>query len=654
MTETPFPHLFSPLELGPTTIKNRIVSTGHETAMADANGVSEDMIAYHAARARGGAGLIIIEVGLVHDSAVFVRHPIRVNSRACIPNYARTADICHAEGCALFGQLFHPGREILETFDGSAPVSFAPSAVPNERFHVTPEPMPADMISEVIEGFGDGAANLREAGLDGVEMVASHGYLLAQFLNPRVNLRDDAYGGSLDGRLKIFRDIVDEIRGRVGKSMTLGLRISGDESSHDGLTGDEVLEACAALSSDGGLDYFSVVAGASTTLSGSIHIVPPMYMETAYTVPYAAAIKERVAEPVIVTGRINQPQIAEEILKSGQADACGMTRAMICDPDMAGKARDGRTDDIRACIGCNQACIGHLLTGYAISCIQHPETGRELQYAELAEAAPPRRIAVAGGGPAGMKAAAVAAGRGHDVTLYEAGPQLGGQALLAQLLPHRAEFGGIVTNLAREMELAGVRVVLNAAVDAALIEKENPDAVVVATGAGPRRPDMETDDDAHVVDAWQVLRNEVNVGQSVVVADWSCNWIGLGIAEKLASEGCRVRLCVNGTMPGQCIQQYVRDTTIGRLHKLGVEVIPYVRLHGADTDTAYFQHIMSDEPVVLEGTDTIVLATGHERVNTLEGALRETGVEVHAVGDCRAPRTAEEAVLEGLKVGAVI
>ncbi len=654
MTATPFPHLFKPLTLGGVTLKNRIVSTGHEVAMADENGVSPAMIAYHQARAAGGAGLIIVEVALVHGSGVFVRHPIRAYSPECIPGYKRLAETVHAHGTALFGQLFHPGREIIESADGSQPVSYAPSAVPNERFHVMPAPMSTDLIEEVVAGYALGAAHFKEAGLDGAEIVASHAYLPAQFLNPRINLRGDAYGGSFDGRLKFIRDIIAAIRARTGKDFCLGLRISGDELSHGGLTGDEVSEICGALSDDGGLDYFSVVAGASATLAGSTHIVPPMFMEAGYTAPFAAAIKARVTEPVIATGRINQPQIADAMIEAGQADACGMTRAMICDPAMANKAGGGKADDIRACIGCNQACIGHFLTGYPISCIQHPETGRELTYGAPQKVQKPRKVVVVGGGPAGMKAAAVAAERGHSVTLYEAASQLGGQALLAGLLPERAEFGGIITNLAHEMTLAGVTVVLGTAAGRPLIEAEAPDAVIIATGAGPRRPDMEIGDGAQVLDAWQVLKNEAQVGASVVIADWSCNWIGIGMAEKLTREGCRVRLCVNGYMPGWSIQQYVRDMSIGRLHKLGVEILPFLRLHGVDDDSAYFEHTMSGEPVILDGVDTLVLTTGHESDTTLAHDLAGLDVEIHQAGDCLSPRTAEEAVFEGLKVGMAV
>jgi len=353
-------------------------------------------------------------------------------------------------------------------------------------------------------------------------------------------------------------------------------------------------------------------------------------------------------------GAGNTPEQAEAILAASQADMCGMTRAMICDPEMPDKARSGRIDDVRACIGCNQACIGHFHMGLPISCIQHPETGREAAYGTRAPAVKRRRVLVAGGGPGGMKAAAVAAERGHAVTLYEAGPRLGGQALLAQLLPGRTEFGGIVTNLERELALAGVEVVTGTVLDRAQVEHEAPDAVIAATGARPRWPEFDGRDEAHVVDAWQVLRDEANVGNSVVIADWRCDWIGLGLAEKLARAGCRVRLCSNGYMAGQTIQQYVRDAWLGTLHKLGVELLPMVRLFGADAGTAYFQHTASGEAVLCEGMDTLVLAMGHDAEGALADEMEDWPGELHRVGDCLSPRTAEEAVLEGLKVGAAL
>jgi pyruvate/2-oxoglutarate dehydrogenase complex dihydrolipoamide dehydrogenase (E3) component len=234
--------------------------------------------------------------------------------------------------------------------------------------------------------------------------------------------------------------------------------------------------------------------------------------------------------------------------------------------------------------------------------------------------------------------------------LCEKSGQLGGQVLLAQTLPDRAEFGGLVDNLKHEMEQAGVEIRLNTAVDAALIEDEKPDAVIIATGATPFACDAEIAADAHAVEAWQVLRDEVKVGNSIVIADWRCDWIGVGLAEKLALDGCRVRLAVSGVYAGQNLQMYVRDVWAGKLHRLGVEVIPYARLYGADEDTAYFHHMAGGDPIVCEGMDTLVLAQGHQPATELEESLRGRGLEIHLVGDCLSPRTAEEAIYEGLLV----
>jgi 2,4-dienoyl-CoA reductase-like NADH-dependent reductase (Old Yellow Enzyme family) len=646
-----FPRLFSPLTLRGVTLKNRIFSTGHDTNLAAGGLINDRLVAYHRARAAGGAGLVILQVAGVHETARYTSHLLMAISDACIPGYRAVAEAVHAHGCRIFGQLFHPGREIMESQDGSLPVAYAPSVVPNERFHVMPAPLSLDLIGEILAGYGAAARRMMEAGIDGVEIIASHGYLPAQFLNPRLNFREDAYGGSPAKRLRFLREAIAACRAAVGPDRVVGMRISGAELDQDGLTEPEVLETCRALAEDDALDYYNVIAGSSASIAGAIHIVPPMAIETGYVAPFAAAVRKVVGKPVFVAGRINQPQIAEQVLASGQADLCGMTRAMICDPEMPGKAAAGRIDDIRACIACNQACIGHFHLGYSISCIQHPETGRELDYGALTPAARRKRVLVAGGGPAGMKAAAIAAARGHQVTLYEAGPRLGGQALLAQQLPGRAEFGGIVTNLSREMELAGVEVMRGKAVDRALVAHAAPDAVVIATGARPRRPAIEGAESAHLVDVWQLLKEEANVGASVLVADWRCDWIGMGMAERLARAGCRVRLAVNGYVPGQMIQQYVRDQWNGTLHKLGVEVIPYARLYGVDGDTAYLQHAASGEPIICEGVDTVVLALGHEQESALAEELAGWAGELHRIGDCVAPRTAEEAVLEGLKSG---
>ncbi len=642
-----FPHLFSEIALGPTLLANRIVSTGHHTYLSDAV-PDERLIAYHEARAKGGAGLIVAEIVAVHETAGFSRNLLKAASRDVIPAYRALAEACHRHGTRIFAQLFHPGREILSSWSGMLPVAWAPSAVPNERFHIMPKPLSTDLIADIVKGYGRAAAHLAEAGFDGVEIVASHGYLPAQFLNPRLNLRTDAYGGDGARRQRFLRETFIEIR-KAAPELTVGLRISGSEMDSDGLNEAEVLEACQALGDQ--TDYVSVVAGTSASLGGSQHIVPPMGLAHGYVAPFAKAIKSATAKPVIVTGRINQPQIAEQIIAKGEADLCGMTRALICDPEMANKARDGDLDDIRACIGCNQACIGRAHKGLGISCIQYPESGRELDFAAQPAVGSRKRILIAGGGPAGLKAAAVTALRGHEVTLYERHGQFGGQARLAQRLPGREEFGGIIANLEREARKAGARLVAKTAVNAELVRESGPDGVIVATGALPYVPALQGLGTPQVVTAWDLLEGRAKIGARVAIADWRADWIGLGLAERLASEGSAVSLMVNAAMAGESLQIYTRNHYLGRLHRLGVSITTHARLFGSDGSSVYFQDTLSEEPIVLDAIDSLVLALGHQTDERLERALAGSGYALHAIGDCVTPRTAEEAVFEGLQVG---
>ncbi len=376
---TPFPRLFSPLHIGPLEIRNRIVSSGHDTVMAEHGLIGDRLIAYHRARAAGGVGLIVVQVASVHPTAEYTPHAVSAMDDTCIPGYRRLAEAVHAEGAAIIGQVFHGGREMGDTEDGM-PVPLAPSVVPTERYHTMPRAMSVAEIHELREAFAAAALRIRTAGLDGVEIVAGHGYLQAQFLSPRVNTRTDAYGGSLENRVRFLRETIAAVRAALDPGAVVGLRISVDERSPDGVTQDESIAVLESLDRDGGPDYVSVVSGTSATLAGSDHIVPSMAWPNAYTAPLAAAVRARVRVPVMVAGRVNQPQEAEHILELGQADAVAMTRAMISDPLMPAKAAAGWLDEIRACVGCNQACIGHFHAGFPISCIQYPESGREFRY----------------------------------------------------------------------------------------------------------------------------------------------------------------------------------------------------------------------------------------------------------------------------------
>lgn len=644
-----FPHLFTPLTIAGVTLPNRIVSSGHDTVMADEGQITDRLIAYHEARARGGAGLIVVQVAGIHETARYTSHVLMATDDSCVPGYRALAAAVKPHGTVLFGQLFHPGREVMDLADGTLTVAVAPSAVPTERFRVMPRPLRLAEIREIAEGYGQAAARLQRAGLDGVEIVASHGYLPSQFLNPAVNLRTDEYGGTPENRLRFLREAFESVRRHCGPGFVVGLRISLDERDPSGLPGDIAFRASVSLAEDGLADYLNVTTGTSASLAGSDHIAPDMTNATGYVAPLAGKLRAAVSVPVLVAGRINQPQEAEHIIAAGQADACVMTRAMICDPEMPGLARAGQTDDIRACIGCNQACIGHFHLGFPISCIQHPETGRERLYGIRRLADRPKNVMVVGGGPAGLKAAAVAAERGHDVTLYEAGGRVGGQVLLAERLPGREEFGGAITNLSREVTRAGVTVQLRTTVDLAAVQAQSPDLVVVATGARPYRPPLEVIDSPWIADAWDVIRQPKSApAGKIVVADFRGDWVGLGTARLLAAAGHEVILAVRGYAAGESLQQYVRDRLLAAISRQRITVLPLVRPYGVDDDTVYLQHVLTEDPVLVEDVAGLVLACGSSPVTELLETLDSAGVAAVGVGDCLAPRTVEEAVLDGL------
>ena len=638
--------LFSPLSIKGVSIRNRILSTGHDTDLGRHGLPTEELIAYQRARAKGGVGLIIVQVVGVHETARYTAEVLMGTQDDCIPPFRRLFDAIHAEGAAAFVQLFHPGRELLWRKDGLVQTSLSASVAPTERFRLVPRQLTPDLIADIVEGYGTAARRLAEAGADGVEVVASHGYLPAQFLNPKVNRREDQYGGSLSNRLRIFREVVASIRRHTSPALIVGLRISGDEFDLSGCNEEETLTACRSLRTE--FDYFNVIAGTSASASGAVHIAPPMTLSPGYMAGFSGKLRHSIDKPVFVAGRINQPQDAEKLLRAGQADMCGMTRAMICDPEMPNKAREGRLDDIRACIACNQACIGHAQLGVSISCIQNPASGRELLFGKVHRTSRPRKVMVVGGGPAGMKAAAVAGEAGHTVTLFERARRLGGKAHLAQLLPHRAEFGGIITNLKREMELAKVTVALGTEVTPSLIACEAPDAIIVATGARTIVPPLEGEATAAVVPSDDVVSDRVEVGNRVVVYDWLADWTGVGLAEKLATQGREVTLAVNGVCAAAAIQNYVRDAAIARLFRLQVKTLPFMRLYGVDGSSAYFIHTAAQESVIIENVDTVVTVYPGVPEISIAAAAKPLCADVQIIGDAMSPRTAEEAVYEGL------
>ena len=639
-----YEQLLTPLDLGPTRVRNRIFNPPHGTTLGHQGIVTDDLIAYHETRARGGVGLIIMESMTVHPSYGFEEAFLYAGSDKIIPGLNKLAKTCRAQDTPVFGQLFHAGRGVRLSHDGSRPLSYSASDMPDERYRVVPVPMPNEMVWEMIDSYAAAAGRLADAELDGVEILASMGYLIAQFLNPHTNRRDDEFGGSFENRLRLLREIVEASRRRIGVDKTLGVRITLDEKTENSLSANEVIQICQALEAD--VDYFSVISGSSATPNGWVHVFPPMAVPTGFVIDDAQKLKQAIGKPVLVAGRINQPQLANEVVSLGKADMVGMARALITDPQFVNKFASGRADDIRACIGCNQACVGHRLAHFPISCIQNPLSGREAKLGELQKSDSLKSIVIIGGGPAGMKAAVVAAEKGHRVVLHEKSAKLGGQVNLAEALPGRAEFGGVTTNLIQEIERFGVEVTLNSALDKKALLAMQPDLVILATGAKTRLPEVEVEG-VEIIDAWSVISGKAKVGKNVVIADWSCDWTGLGVAEKLARDGHYVRLLSGGSVAGESIQAIVRDQWIGVLHSLDVEMINYARFYGAVDGSVFFQHMTGGEAIVCENVDTIVSCYASESNRECDWVEKIDGIEVVRIGDALAPRTVEEAVLDG-------
>ena len=642
-----FPHLFEPITLGTRTIRNRIVSSGHDTVLDDHGTIGDDLVAYHEARAQGGCGLIVLQVSGVHETARYTNHVLMATDDSSIPGYRAVAEAVHRHGATIFAQLFHPGREVMDGERGMAPRAVAPSDTPQERFKVVPEALSTEVIKEIIAGYASAAKRITDAGIDGVEIVASHGYLPIQFFNPRVNTRTDEYGGSPASRRRFLAEVVAGVRAAVGPDVVVGLRLSGEEKTEDGLVATEILDLIEHLDSLECLDYFSITAGDSSTLQGAVHIVPSMQIDPAYAASLSEQVKKITDKPVMVAGRINQPHEAEKAIAEGRTDMAIMTRAMICDPEIANKSGRDAVDEIRACIGCNQACIGHFQMGVPISCIQYPESGRELTFLPRPRVRTRRRVLVIGGGPAGLKAAAVAAEAGDDVVLCEREPHLGGAVLLAQEMPYRSEFGGAATNLSAEAKRAGVDIRTSTTVTQQILDEVAPEHVIVATGAKQRMPHIEIDDGAFVIGARDYLNTQpiLPTGR-VLVTDWKGDWIGLGIALRLAEARVPVTLATAANFAGAAIQQYTRTLLMSQALRAGVDFVNDARLVGVDAETGYLQSTLCEIVHEVDGVAATIVSGAPQSVIP---DLDFGSASVRTIGDALAPRTVEEAVFEGLE-----
>lgn len=621
-----FSRLRSPLRLGSVEIPNRIVSTAHQTTLVHENLPTDGFVAYHEARARGGVGLIVLEATAVDASGLLTSHTLGGYLPEIVGGYRRVAAAVRPHGTRLFVQIFHGGREQIAS--APRPPALAPSPVPSARFRTEPRAGRPAELERIIDGYARSAALAAEAGLDGVEVSAAHRYLIEQFFDPALNLRTDEWA---EGR-RLLEAVLRAVR-EAAPELCLGVRVSGD--SERGLA---IAEAAAAE----GVDYISVALGDSSTYLGSVGIVPPPPAEEDAVAAHVGRF--RLGPPLIATSRIVDPERAERLLAGGLVDAVGMTRALIADPELP--AKTGTSRRILRCIGCN-TCIAHYHAGTGIACAVNPRTGRELTLPVAPIAAVAHRLVVAGGGPAGLAAAAEAAEAGHEVLLLERSDRLGGQMALTHTAPGTAEIGHeLVALFEGRLADAGVDTRLGTEAELGVVLALAPDAVVVATGARPYVPDLSLSD-VEVVQSWDVLAAAAPAGRRVMVADWGGDPSGLDAAEVLALAGNDVTLAVASVAVGEGVHQYRRNLYLQRLYRAGVRVLQHHALAGASGGEVELSNVFAPELRLRLAADLLVLAQGRIPEDTLALQLIEVGLRVEEAGDCLSPRSLEEAILEG-------
>src|SRR4051794_21955025 len=633
--------LFSPLAIGSVTIPNRIVSTSHQTSLVHQHLPTEELIAYHRARARGGAGLIVVEATAVHHTGLLTAHTLGGYLPEIVPAYRRLSEAVHEHGTRLFVQLFHGGREVISS--PPRPAAVAPSSIPSARFKTEPRELTRREIGEMIEGYRQAAAYAAAGGIDGVEVCAGFNYLPTQFLSPHANRRTDEYGGSFENRLRFLREVCEAMRDGIGGGV-VGCRLTDEHGSWDGNTHAELAEAASLLAADGLIDYLSVAMGASSTYLGSSFIVPPVPVEHNAIAAFARVMKARVGSvPVIATGRIVDPADADAMVARGDCDACGMTRALITDPSMPRRAAAG--EPFTACIGCNHGCIGHYHAGLQIACTITPWTGHERTLPRPAPSDAPGTVVIVGAGPAGAAAAACAAAQGHRVVVLERDDAPGGQMRLALAAPGHAEIArGLVATVEGWLEGAEVRLGTEATADA--VSAESPHRVILATGAVAHRTGL-----GDTVSAWDVLAG-AETGNRILLYDWGGDWTGLALAEQLAAAGRKVRLITSAVAFGEAVHQYQRNLYLARLDDAGVELVHHLRLLGVEGGRAQLENVFSLRRVELDGFDTAVVHEGRSAAGgELFEELSDVGMNVVRVGDALGPRSFEEAIREGTEAG---
>jgi 2,4-dienoyl-CoA reductase-like NADH-dependent reductase (Old Yellow Enzyme family)/thioredoxin reductase len=648
MSAKHFPHLFSEGQIGNIEIKNRIVMLPMARQFQGFNGeVTQKTIDYYAERAKGGVGLIILGSTRVFPPGhpFYTPASLNIGDDRYIPGHCDLVQAIHAHGAKVAIQFGHIGGQ---TVHQSVAASDVQQYFCDGTAYCQPRPITRDEIDDMIEWFGQGALKAKTAGYDMVEIHAAHGYLLSGFLSPKLNLRTDEFGGSLENRAGIIVKLIQQIKRMVGDDFPVGVRISADDFIEGSIDLGESPRVARILE-EAGADVISVSAGSHETQHLSNDI---MRMDEDFKRPLFEAVKKALNIPIIVGGGYRNPDSADKIVADGVADFLGMARSFLADPDWPQKAREGRVEDIRRCVSCGECLYqkGGKFT-WPHGCSVNAVFAREREWTKLEPAGQKKKVMVIGGGPAGMEAARIASLRGHAVTLYDRGKELGGQLLLAAAPPGKRRLLWIRDYLTTQLEKQGVKVNLGVDITPEMIDSERPDAVVLATGAIPKEPDFIDTSDERVASSWDILGGQVEpVAQKVVVIGG--NMLGCEVAEFMADQGNLVsviKMRPGAEMAEDC-EPTNRRGLLDSLQECRVSLLSGFKVAGLTGAGVKVVQRDSGEERTLEA-ETIVLALGATPERTLVDDLKKKEIEFHPIGDCRQPNNIRQAIYEGALIG---
>ncbi len=633
-----FPELWQPFRVGSLQIANRLVMPPMATKFAANDGsVSERQIAYYLRRAKGGVGYITFEHTGILPQGKASPNMALLDKDDKIPSFRKLTEAIHEAGGKIIIQINHAGRQTSASITGTPIV--APSPIPCPVRKEMPHPLSKEEIQKIIEAFVQAAKRVQAAGADGVEIHMAHGYLLAQFLSPFSNQRRDEYGGNLENRMRMPLQVLEAVRQAVGPQFPIICRLSADEYVEGGIKIGEAKEIAQNLEKKGA-DALHI----SACLAASVYLNhPPYYAEEGIFVPLAQEIKSVVSIPVITVGRIRTPHLANQILQEGKADLVSMGRALIADPDLPQKACQGKTEEIIPCISCNR-CILSIRRG-PLQCAVNPETGRE-NFLRLSKTEAPKKVWVIGGGPGGMKAAEIAARRGHRVTLYEAQKELGGQFLFAAMPPKKAVLREFISYLERQLAKLPIEIFLETPFSSSLLEKDKPDVAILATGSKPLLPDLPGIKEAKTFSVWEALSQPHLLGAKILIIGGG--GIGAEVADFLSERGQQVTLIEMREGIALDLVVHLQHFLNLRLQAKGVQILTSTKALRFDADGLWVED--QDGVRKLSGYDAFVIAMGATPQNELTPSLKDRIPEVYVIGDAVKPREVMEAILEATEV----